>query len=133
MGNKKSDWVSASDTGMASYCPHHLELKHKGSKPSASAKAARIKGDKAHDQLNRMAEDKRCYVATHLYGEDHRNTVLLRKFRDKHLTKSWFGQLFIKFYYTLSPRLICLAKRIKLIDRILKITVDNIIPYIRER
>lgn len=131
MGSKKVDWVSASDTGRASYCPHHLELKHKGSKPSTSAKSAMIKGDEAHNKLNRIANDKRCFIATHLYGEDHRDTILLRKFRDKHLMNCWYGQLSIKLYYALSPTLVCLARRINLIDQALKITVDNITIYIK--
>jgi len=133
VGNKKRNWVSASDAGRASFCPHHLELKHKGSKPSASAKAARTRGDNAHDELNKAAEDKRCFVASHLYGIDHGKTVLLRRFRDRHLTEKWYGQWSIGVYYALSPALVDIARRVKVVDWVLRLTVNGIIKRISEK
>ena len=45
-----------------------------------------------------------CYVATAVYGSyDCPEVWTLRRFRDKVLAKTWYGRLFIKLYYAVSP------------------------------
>ena len=45
-----------------------------------------------------------CYVATAVYGSyDCPEVWTLRRFRDKVLAKSWYGRLFIRLYYAVSP------------------------------
>ena len=52
-----------------------------------------------------------CYIATAVYGSyDAPEVMTLRRFRDNTLKKSFFGRLFIKVYYTLSPPI---AKKLK--------------------
>lgn len=52
-----------------------------------------------------------CYIATMAYGDyNHENVITLRKFRDKILNKYFFGRIFIKVYYKLSPKLVALLK-----------------------
>lgn len=120
MGYSKKDkraWVSASKVGRAEFCPHYLELEQQRVKVSQKAIAARKVGEKKHDTINKRAEDKRCYVASHLYGVDDERTVLLRCYRDTHLKYSLPGQLFIKVYYRLSPWLVLLARRVPFINK----------------
>ena len=48
-----------------------------------------------------------CYIATCVYGSyDCPEVWTLRRFRDNILKKTWYGRLFIKFYYTTSPSLV---------------------------
>lgn len=48
-----------------------------------------------------------CYIATCVYGSyDCSEVWVLRRFRDYKLAKSWYGRLFIKCYYLISPRLV---------------------------
>lgn len=48
-----------------------------------------------------------CYVATCVYGSyDCPQVWMLRRFRDENLRKNWFGRLFIKQYYAVSPMLV---------------------------
>ena len=48
-----------------------------------------------------------CYIATAVYGSyDCEEVWTLRRFRDYKLAKTFFGRLFIKFYYSTSPTLI---------------------------
>lgn len=132
--NDKRPWVSACKAGRAEFCPHYLELEHKKHGVSKKAAAARIKGDAKHDALNKRAgEDKRCYVASHLYGVDDERTVLLRAYRDNRLKASSPGQLFIKVYYRLSPALIVIARKVPIVDQILKASVDKIILRLRRK
>ena len=45
-----------------------------------------------------------CYVATAVYGSyDCPEVWTLRRFRDKVLAKTWYGRLFIRLYYAVSP------------------------------
>lgn len=133
MGNStKSKWVSASDVGRAAYCPHYLELKKQGAKPSKQAIAARAQGEVSHDALNRQAEDKRCFIASHLYGIDDARTNILRNYRDEKLANKYLGELFIQTYYVLSPALVSISRRIPFLDRILKQIVDHIVSRLQE-
>lgn len=53
----------------------------------------------------------RCYIATMAYGDyDHENVIVLRNFRDNILNRYFFGRIFIKVYYKLSPKLVELLK-----------------------
>ena len=48
-----------------------------------------------------------CYVATAVYGSyDCPEVWVLRRFRDKVLAKTWYGRLFIKLYYAVSPTVV---------------------------
>lgn len=48
-----------------------------------------------------------CYIATCVYGSyDCPEVWTLRRFRDNILDKTWYGRLFIKTYYAISPHLV---------------------------
>lgn len=48
-----------------------------------------------------------CYVATAVYGSyDCPEVWTLRRFRDFTLAETWYGRLFIKTYYAISPTLV---------------------------
>ena len=48
-----------------------------------------------------------CYIATCVYGSyDCPQVWTLRRFRDYTLDETWYGRLFIKCYYVISPRLL---------------------------
>lgn len=48
-----------------------------------------------------------CYIATAVYGSyDCPEVWVLRRFRDYHLAKTWYGRTFIKTYYSVSPTLV---------------------------
>lgn len=126
---KKSDWVPASKAGRAAYCPHSLELDRAGAKVSAVAQKARIRGDAEHDTLNRIAaaQDKRCFVACHLYGVDDHRTQLLREYRDEVLVQNNLGRFAVSVYYRLSPFAVVAAKVFPFVNRALLFLVDSIV------
>lgn len=50
---------------------------------------------------------KGCYVATAVYGSyDCPEVWTLRRYRDYDLAKTWYGRLFIKTYYAISPTIV---------------------------
>lgn len=53
------------------------------------------------------SESSGCYVATAVYGSYNCPEVwTLRRFRDYSLARSWYGRVFIKLYYAVSPVLV---------------------------
>lgn len=131
--NDNRAWVSASKAGRAEFCPKYLQHEHAKAKVSKGAIQARARGEQKHEILNRKAEDKRCYVATHLYGQEDERTLLLRAFRDSTLKRSLPGQLFIKIYYLMSPAFVVLARRYPALDKCLKLVVDPIVKRLEAR
>ena len=85
-------------------------------------KAANQGHESARTNLNAVAREERasssssskdgcCYIATAVYGSyDAPEVLCLRQFRDKTLSASLFGRLFIRLYYFLSPPI---ARRLK--------------------
>lgn len=48
-----------------------------------------------------------CYIATAVYGSyDCPQVWTLRRFRDNTLAKTWYGRMFIRIYYAISPIII---------------------------
>lgn len=72
-----------------------------------------------------------CYIATAVYGSyDAPEVIILRRFRDNILRKHWWGRLFIKAYYYLSPTA---AQKLKSADRInyrIRQVLDRIVTYL---
>ena len=62
------------------------------------------------DTITKIAEEEKrkgCYIATAVYGSYNApETCTLRRFRDRFLDKFFLGRLFIKTYYSISPRLV---------------------------
>ena len=58
-------------------------------------------------KATKEAEQKKeggCFIATVCYGNYNSPEVLvLRQFRDEKLLKTFFGKVFVKFYYSVSP------------------------------
>ena len=56
---------------------------------------------------NAVGESQGCYIATCAYGSYNCPEVwVLRRYRDYYLDNHWWGKLFIKIYYKLSPKFV---------------------------
>jgi hypothetical protein len=72
-----------------------------------------------------------CYLATMAYGSyEHPQVINLRNFRDNILSKSKFGLCFIKKYYQYSPKMVQHLKDKKLINNIIRKSLDIFIKLI---
>ncbi|TNE78007.1 MAG: hypothetical protein EP333_00155 [Bacteroidetes bacterium] len=72
-----------------------------------------------------------CYVATMAYGDVNAPQVeLLRKYRDEKLRHHFFGMLFIRFYYTVSPSLVFLLKDAGFVHRFIRRLLDRYVHYL---
>lgn len=121
--------VTASEIHAVAFCPESYRLRRAGARmdPRATLDAAR--GQALHDTLNRevrAAEDRRCFVASYLYGVDDPRTQSLRTWRDGRLRRYRGGRVCIAAYYRLAPLLILVAQRNRRLDAILRWIVDRL-------
>lgn len=73
-----------------------------------------------------------CYIATMCYGDyDHPQVLVLRDFRDTVLRQYEWGRKFIGFYYKHSPIWVEHLKDKKLINNIIRKSLDNFITLYR--
>lgn len=70
--------------------------------------------------LKIAVESDKCYVATHLYGNHHQVTYLLREFKKDLLQFSW-GEKFVHAYYKHSPTLISYSQKNKFLSLLTKL------------
>lgn len=79
-----------------------IELKEIGKKPSKSCTY-----DKSKVPISTTNTPANCYIATCVYGSyDCPEVWTLRRFRDDILDETWYGRVFIKCYYAISPTLV---------------------------
>lgn len=72
-----------------------------------------------------------CYIATMVYGDyNHPQVLVLRRFRDEKLSTTPIGELFIKIYYLISPKLVHILKGHKKINIVIRKILDTLISWI---
>lgn len=77
-------------------------------------------------------EASNCYIATMVYKDiEHPKVKLLRQFRDEILKNYFVGKQFIKFYYKYSQNAVSYLKDKKILNSIIKITLDLFISVIK--
>lgn len=73
-----------------------------------------------------------CYIATAVYGSyDCPEVWTLRRFRDYSLAESWYGRLFIRIYYAVSPTLVKWFGKATWFKRIWKDKLDNMVQRLQ--
>ena len=74
-----------------------------------------------------------CYVATAVYGSYNSPEVwTLRHFRDDVLGQTWYGRLFIKTYYTISPTLVKTFGETEWFQNFWRSRLDNMVVDLQE-
>lgn len=71
-----------------------------------------------------------CFIATALYGVDALETHALRQWRDKYLLPYRSGRLFVSIYYAVSPVLVSVLNRSKLLRKVIKSILDKFVIHI---
>lgn len=91
----------------------------------------RYKEDMSHQ--NRKSRGG-CYIATCVYGSyDCQEVWTLRRFRDSILNRNAIGRIFIRFYYTVSPKLVKYFGSTKLFKAIWKLFLDKLVYKLNEK
>lgn len=90
---------------------------------------------KPEEDINRNKEIKgACYIATCVYGSyDCPQVWTLRRFRDYTLDENWYGRLFIKCYYAISPTLVRWFGNTKWFRRFWKSKLDKMVTDLNNK
>ena len=79
-------------------------------------------------------QTKGCYIATSVYGSyDCPEVWILRRYRDNVLSNTFYGRIFIKIYYRISPILVNRFGNSKLFSCFFKIILDRCIEHLQKR
>ena len=85
-------------------------------------------------RTKRIRRRKNCYVATAVYGSYECPQVwILRRFRDYTLTKTWYGRIFIKVYYAISPTIVKWFGSTNWFNNICRHTLDKMIINLQKQ
>ena len=107
MKHSKGQYVSISEVVAIVYCERQTVLDKKyGRKRSRQVEQHASDGSARHksfERAGRAQQDRRCFVATAIYGADAPQTDLLRQWRDARLAPHAIGRAIIAVYYVLSP------------------------------
>lgn len=113
--------ISATSLATLGLCEHQLglTLRHGDHKATAQQEVFLSRGKVVHEQALHAAmaapegasTDRRCFIATAVYGQDAVQTSALRAWRDKTLMTSWIGRAVVKVYYRLSPGVVTVLDR----------------------
>lgn len=80
------------------------------------------------------AAKKGCYVATSVYGSyDCPQVWTLRRFRDDTLGSTWYGRLFIRTYYAISPTLVKWFGKTKWFNKLWKRKLDRMVSKLQNK
>lgn len=111
---RRNQYTSASELAQMAVCERQVLLRAKmGDRKTARQEVAAKWGNSVHDQIHREGHtpsypqdrnaDKRCFIATAVYGLDAPETTRLRRFRDEALIGNPLGKMLVALYYGISP------------------------------
>ena len=75
-----------------------------------------------------------CYIATCVYGSyDCPEVWTLRRFRDYTLDSTYFGRVFVKCYYAISPTLVACFGKTKWFKSFCKASLDKLVFWLNRK
>ena len=81
--------------------------RYKYEHPYSSFKTISSSSSSNYSSSRSSSSNSGCYIATCIYGSyDCPQVWTLRRYRDYYLDEHWWGRLFIKIYYAISPTLV---------------------------
>ena len=83
---------------------------------------------------NTKSKKSGCYIATCVYGSyDCTEVWTLRRYRDNTLCTTWYGRLFIRTYYAISPTLVKWFGKTKWFKKLWRGKLDKMVKKLLER
>ena len=110
---QRESFVSAKDLAEMGFCEKRVLMAHRhGQRMTPEQQRSAARGQRAHRQyyLEGLAAaaqrgvDRRCFVATCLFGDEAWQTIVLRRYRNEVLLRTQLGRLLVAAYYETAPR-----------------------------
>jgi len=141
----RNRFVSATELAELGACERRLILDRRFGKPlSRSARRSAAQGIREHERHHRAVQrfaqtpavptdrggDRRCFVASVVYGVDAPQTHCLRSWRDAVLMPSVAGRMLVWCYYRLSPAAVVLLRGSPRLTRAARWLLDRVLLWI---
>lgn len=102
------DEVSATELAEMGFCEKRVQLAYiYGAQATRQQRKAMARGQVAHQRYLEeglaATANRRCFVATFVFGPDARETQLLRAYRDAVLLRRCWGGSLVAAYYLVAP------------------------------
>ncbi|KZC32644.1 MULTISPECIES: CFI-box-CTERM domain-containing protein [unclassified Rhodanobacter] len=122
IARSEQDYLPATALASLGFCEVKLlnEVRF-GKQSTATQKAAAGAGIEEHERFHqvvsalhnqpRPAQDRRCFIATAMWGSADPRTQQLRDWRDRVLLTHGFGRGVVRAYYAISPWMVRLMER----------------------
>lgn len=108
----------------------HLRFQWEGYTRNPGRLLAKI-GQKKPSWRPRPAADRRCFIASQVYGAHASETDALRAWRDRVLIPSLAGRVLVRIYYATSPALVALVRKSPWLAWIARKALDRFVSKTR--
>ncbi|AGG89038.1 hypothetical protein R2APBS1_1915 [Rhodanobacter denitrificans] len=140
MSLSKHDSISATELATLGLCEQQAALDRTNGKGRATADQRRWldAGTASHERarlaaLRGAATDRRCFIASAVYGPDAPQTDILRRWRDRSLLPTRAGRAVVRCYYALSPRLVPVLQRCPRLGAAARWVLNRLVTRIESR
>lgn len=133
----RGHYVSAKDLAEMGFCEKRVLLAHlHGEQTTPSQQEDVRRGLAAHQQYHEqgvaaVSSDRRCFIATCVFGETAPQTQVLRVFRDEVLLPRWWGRLTVRLYYRLAPAVCAVLRRSPELLRVTRVLLGAVATWCR--
>lgn len=120
----------------AVYCEQKVVFDHeRGDARPLEVRAKAVAGTFEHlrfqvEGQTRAALDRRCFIATAIYGSDAPETNFLRVWRDRVLMPTTTGRIFVRAYYATSPFLVPVLCRSRRAATAVRATLNSLLSVL---
>lgn len=121
------------------YCEQKAVFdRERGRIESREVRAKREDGIAQHKRFENegrrsAGQDRRCFIATAVYGQDAAETNFLRAWRDRTLMPSMTGRAAVRLYYRVSPMLLPALARHTRLARAIRAMLDRLVRFLGMR
>lgn len=128
-----------SDIVATVYCEQKTVFdRERGRIESRDVRAKREDGIAQHKRFENegrrsAGQDRRCFIATAVYGPDAAETDFLRAWRDRALMPSMTGRAAVRIYYSVSPLLLPVLERHARLARAVRVMLDRLVRFLGMR
>jgi hypothetical protein len=134
---RRTGQVSATELAEMGFCEKRILLARFHGELTTAPERERIRrGHLAHQRyyeqgLAAASYDRRCFIATCVFGESASQTHVLRKFRDAVLLRSYSGRGLVTVYYMVAPTLCVALRRSTFLLKVTRMLLEAVVAHLQ--
>lgn len=139
MTRKRAGAVTASELAQAAVCEQQAVFDRTvGRSHTQESRIAIDRGRTEHARMHReatgiLAADRRCFIASAVFGEDAPECDALRAWRDRFLLSRVWGIGLVRIYYRLSPNVAIVVESLPTVKPVVRAVLRAFVQVIVRR